>query len=68
MRPDGTDVPLVVKFGIEHLSLRGGGSKWTITPMFPNGTKESIPIGSRIVVREETIKKLNGIETGPQNS
>jgi len=49
-RPDGTEMQALVKFASEHFSLRGGGSKWHVTPMIPDGTRESIPIDSRLFV------------------
>lgn len=59
-RPDGTEMHFSTRFLIEHVSLRGGGSKWNIVAMFPHGTKETIPIGSCIYVCADTIMKLNG--------
>jgi hypothetical protein len=59
-RPDGTEQSVSARFLIEHLSLRGGGSKWNIVVMFPQGTKETIPIGSSIYVCADTMMKLDG--------
>jgi hypothetical protein len=59
-RPDGTEQTFSTQFLIEHVSLQGGGSKWNIVPMMPMGTKETIPIGSHIFVRADTMMKLNG--------
>jgi hypothetical protein len=64
-RPDGTEEQFLVTFVIEHFSLRGGGSKWNITPMIPKGTKATIPIGSRFFIREESVKRLKGIDSPP---
>ena len=59
-RPDGTKRCLLIKFAIEHFTLVGGGSKWNVVPMLPEGTKETVPFGSQIFVSEETTKRLNG--------
>ncbi len=65
-RPDGTEQFTSTRFLVEHLPLRGGGSKWNIVVMFPQGTKETIPIGSRIYVCSDTMMKLDG--DGPSDT
>lgn len=65
-RPDGTEEHFSIRFLVEHVSLRGGGSKWHIVILIPLGTKDSVPIGSRIIVRAETLMRLNGDE--PQDT
>lgn len=59
-RPNRTEQTFVARFLYEHLSLLGGGSKWNIVLMIPQGTKESIPIGSVIYGCADTMMKLNG--------
>lgn len=65
-RPDGTEQFTPTRFLVEHLSLRGGGRKWNIVVMFPQGTKETIPIGSRIYACADTMMKLDG--DGPSDT
>jgi hypothetical protein len=60
-RPDGTEDRLSVDFFLTHFSLVGGGCKWRITPILPEGTKETVPVGSQLFVSAETMRKLNGI-------
>ena len=59
-RPDGKVQEFTANFALEHFRMVGGGSKWNVTPMIPDGTKDTIPVGSLILVSETTQKRLNG--------
>lgn len=59
-RPDETEERLTVKFSVEHFSFTGGGGKWNIVAMLPDGTKETIPVDSQLFVSMETKRRLRG--------
>jgi hypothetical protein len=59
-RPDRTEITTVVRFELQHLRLIGGGSKWNIAVVLPEATKESVPIGSRVVVSPDDRERLRG--------
>jgi hypothetical protein len=59
-RPDGTEVCFAVTFVVEHFSLVGGGGKCNIVAMLPKGTKETVPVGSRIFVTEKAHARIRG--------
>lgn len=65
-RPDGTEHVLTVKFAVEHFRLIDGGSKWSITPLLPDATKETVPIGSQLFIDEDVRRKLNGEVSTPR--
>ena len=59
-RPDKTEGVFEALFYVEHQLLIGGGGRVVCPTILPNGTKESVPIGSKLLISPQTQEKLKG--------
>jgi hypothetical protein len=59
-RPDGSEQRFPAHFWLEHFYRRGGKSGYNIPVVLPTGTKETVPIGSRVFVSEQAHSRLRG--------
>ena len=59
-RPDETEERCLGYFLNMHLNFGSRGSKTVISLQFPEGTKETVPIGSQIFASEGIWQKLQG--------
>jgi hypothetical protein len=60
VRPDKTEQTFETKFAAEHFYRPKGKSAWHIVLMIPEGTKETIPVGTRVYVNAKAQEKLKG--------
>ncbi len=59
--PDGTETQLSIAFGTEHFNRPNPDlPSFVLTVTLPEGTKETVPIGSKLFVSEEVFMKLAG--------
>jgi len=58
LKPDGTEREFEAKFMLEHFSLVGGGSKWSIVVLLSEASKADVPAGSEIMVSEDTLASI----------
>jgi hypothetical protein len=59
-RHDETEERCLVSFVSEHVRFIDGEYNTHIVLLFPEGTKETVPIGSQVYVSMELLRKLNG--------
>jgi hypothetical protein len=57
-RSDGTYKEFVAHFQVEHFSLVGGGSQWSIVVIVPSALKSDVSDGSELLVNEDVLAKV----------
>lgn len=64
VRPDGSEGEAEARFGMAHFNISDPkvpmDRRWRVTVCFPDETKESIPVGSRIYAPGEVVEALGG--------
>jgi hypothetical protein len=63
-RPNGIEEHCLVSFVSEHVRFSHGGSNMHIILQFPEGTQETVPVGSQVFVSDSTWQKLHGGVSG----